>query len=379
MLQCLASHTLQIKPCIYLSEGAIPSSHQHPVWKCVHTRRTIIPCKSFIRISDTHLTWPAGNSREPHHLYPIIEQNTRPRSGANRDRSGKRSRLSTLPAYGKHALEAEEDGFVGQVKEPKKSRVESDGQVDGNEDAGWEVDEKEDSGMEIDEDAYVAAGSSIRSADRDFDEDAGTTGVSSKRLRRVSRGKAHEVVDHEMEDVDDAYDLASIPRGKKRDRGEAGSVFGGDESIVDEEEGKPRRHTRRRMVSHKKTSVSSRGQKRGADAFESDEEDAKPVKRTMRQRRGQQSSEGSDGSVDDGMVSHDPLCKGRRIGEEWEVNGILYKVGPNGQRLRQALVKRSRSRFPMVRARFYDYYSLSFSHFQSVAERFGTPRSKRQH
>ncbi|THH29144.1 hypothetical protein EUX98_g5062 [Antrodiella citrinella] len=300
---------------------------------------------------DLHSYAEDDHTSDSHALYPIVEQSSRTRSGANRDRSGKRSRLSTTPVYGKHELEEEEEGVVDEAKESKKSRVESDGQVDGNEDAGWEMDEKEDSGMEIDEDAYEAAGrGSKRSPDRDVDEVAGPSRHSSKRLRKVSRGKVQEVVDHEMEDADDAYDLLSIPRGKKRDRGEVGSVFDGDESIVEEEEDKPRRHTRRRVVSHKKTSVSSRGQKRGADAFESDEEgNAKPVKRTMRQRRGQQTSEDSDGSEDDGMVSHDPLCKGRRIGEEWEVNGIFYKVGPNGQRLRQALVKRSRSRFPMPR------------------------------
>ena len=72
-----------------------------------------------------------------------------------------------------------------------------------------------------------------------------------------------------MEDADSLRDLPSIPRGKKRDRIEAGSVFGGDESVIDEEEGKPRRHTRRRTVSHKKTSVSSRGQKRGREVVDS--------------------------------------------------------------------------------------------------------------
>ena len=36
------------------------------------------------------------------------------------------------------------------------------------------------------------------------------------------------------------------------------------------------------------------------------------------------------------------------IGEEWENNGVRYKIGPNGQRLRQALVKKARQKFVMV-------------------------------
>ncbi|TCD70798.1 hypothetical protein EIP91_001488 [Steccherinum ochraceum] len=274
-------------------------------------------------------------------------------SGSLRERSSKRSRLSTLPAYGKHALDEEEELAEGQEKESKKSRVDGAEHVSENGDAEQdeEADEvKEDSGMEVDEDAYMAASrGSKRSASGEDEEDHRPNGTDTKRLRKVSRGKVLEV-DHDMEDADAVYELPSRPRGKKRDRGEAGSVFGGDESPMDEDEGQPRRHTRRRTASHKKTSVSSRGQKRGRDvgSYESDEEgSAKPMKRTMRQRRGQQSTDDSDLSMDDGMVSHDPLCKGRRIGEEWEMNGIQYKVGPNGQRLRQALVKKSRSRFSM--------------------------------
>lgn len=205
--------------------------------------------------------------------------------------------------------------------------------------------------MEVDEDAYTAASrGSKRSAGGDEEDDVGA-GQSNKRVRKVSRSKPHDI-DEDMEDADAVQDLPSIPRGKKRDRGDAGSAFGGNGSVVDEDEGKPHRHTRRRTVSHKKSSVSSRGQKRGRETADSEDTDdgdsAKPMKRSMRQKHAQNGTDESDLSMDDGMISHDPLCKGRHIGEEWEVNGIMYKVGPNGQRLRQALVKRSRSRFPMV-------------------------------
>ena len=90
----------------------------------------------------------------------------------------------------------------------------------------------------------------------------------------------------------------------------------------------------------------TRGQKRSRDeaSEESDEEPDRPKRRDTRGQRGNR-----DFDVFDAPLSNDPLCKGRRIGEEWEINGIHFKVGPNGQRLRQELVKRSRTRFPMVR------------------------------
>jgi len=61
----------------------------------------------------------------------------------------------------------------------------------------------------------------------------------------------------------------------------------------------------------------------------------------------------------DSPVSSDPLCKGKKIGEEWEVSGVRYKVGPNGDRLRLSLVKKERSKFIMVRSLFYLHYILS--------------------
>ena len=41
------------------------------------------------------------------------------------------------------------------------------------------------------------------------------------------------------------------------------------------------------------------------------------------------------------------------LGEEWEIGGTKYKVGPNGDRLQQALVKRKRPKYKMVRVHFY--------------------------
>lgn len=135
-----------------------------------------------------------------------------------------------------------------------------------------------------------------------------------------------------------------VSRGKKRDRTEAGSSFGGDDSVLDDDE-KPQRR-RRRRISTKATQSSFRGQKRTRDlhSLDSDDSDSEaPQRPSLRKKRGRRSQ--------DEVVSNDPLCKGRRIGEEWESNGVRFKVGPNGQRLRQELVKKSRTRFPMVSKR----------------------------
>jgi hypothetical protein len=56
----------------------------------------------------------------------------------------------------------------------------------------------------------------------------------------------------------------------------------------------------------------------------------------------------TDPSVEDGQISRDPLCRGRRIGEEWEAHGVLFRVGLDGQRLRRVLVKEDRPKFNMV-------------------------------
>ncbi|EPQ58963.1 hypothetical protein GLOTRDRAFT_135964, partial [Gloeophyllum trabeum ATCC 11539] len=171
-----------------------------------------------------------------------------------------------------------------------------------------------------------------------------------KRIRRVSADKNAET--EELMDTDD------VPRGKKRDRGEAGSTFGGDDYLdLDDLTGSRRR---RRRMEKQRSDVQLRGTKRDRDSS-TDEEleellEAAGAPRKDRVAKKQRAkgalAEEEEGDqsliayVDDEPVSVDPLCKGRKIGEEWEENGEHYKVGPNGQRLRQALVKKSRTRFP---------------------------------
>ncbi len=275
---------------------------------------------------------------------------------------GKRARSSSQassaalePTRAKHRLDEEIDLEDGN--EPKKSRVHESDPIDID---SYSSHEETDEGMDIDmTDQGVVHPKRGFKRSTSHDDDEGIAMAQShprgKKARKVSRNKSKEVLDQAKEEADDIADLESIPRGKKRDRMEAGSTFGGDESFLEDEEEKPRSHRRRRTASHRKTSAAARGQKRGReviDAMESDEGSELSSKRSARQKRGRKGSEDGYLSLDDGMISHDPLCKGRRIGEEWESNGVIYKVGPNGQRLRQALVKKARSLFPMVRLQF---------------------------
>lgn len=260
-------------------------------------------------------------------------------------------------ARAKHRLEEEFDLEDGN--EPKKSRIDND---ELNEPEPYSYNEETDEGMDVDildEVVENPKRGHKRSASQDDDEGISMSRSNRRKLRsrRISRNEPIErILDESMDDEDDVVELESVPRGKKRDRVEAGSTFGGDDSILEDEEN-PRSHRRRRTASHRKTSVATtRGQKRGRDvidSMESDEDSEPSSRRGVRQKRGKKGSEDGYLSQDDGMISQDPLCKGRRIGEEWESNGVAYKVGPNGQRLRQALVKKARSLFPMVRLPFF--------------------------
>ncbi|KAH9853647.1 hypothetical protein C2E23DRAFT_822140 [Lenzites betulinus] len=262
----------------------------------------------------------------------------------HRPATGRQS-TATRTRHGKHALDDEMDAELETLA--KKSRIEGEEPVDDDKESGRREDGDGD-GMEVDSHVPLPEqrGSKRMASSEDDDGLASSRAERrDKRARKVSLDKSAETPDYDMEEdeLDDLEDTSGAARGKKRDRAEAGSTFGGDDSIMDDDE-KPRRHRRRRTVSTKLSQSSSRGQKRvrDVDSHDSDESEAeRPTRTHTRKKRGKRSEE------DIVPLSNDPLCKGRRISEEWESNGIRYKVGPNGQRLRQELVKKSRSRFPM--------------------------------
>jgi len=239
----------------------------------------------------------------------------------------------------KRSFDDDQDGF-----EPtKKSRVEGEELIDGDKDAAWAFKRGSKRGLATEED------------DEGYESTRG-----DKRPRNVSRDKTPEdlVMEDEEIDADDVTELKSIPRGKKRDRAEAGSTFSGDDDEADNQlDGKASRSRKRKMISKRKSDAQAqaRGRKRNRDVDidESEGEEDEKMLHLSRKKRGKKGGtdegDGSDVSMSESLVSRGSYVKGRRIGEEWEVNGVLYKVGVNGQRLRQALVKKARHKFPMVR------------------------------
>ena len=231
---------------------------------------------------------------------------------------------------------------AGSRKQTKRMYVEEDDEgVPDYVDASGEWHEN-DGDMDVDESPVAARGQRGAKRVASLGEDGFDSG-RQKRGKRARRGAPKD----DDEDVDGAS--GTTPRGKKRDRGMS---FGTDEYAVDGED-KSHRPRRRRVVSQKKSpSEASRGKKRGRelDAMNSDDEYSDTSsRRAARHKRGKKASAANRDNVDKDDVSLDPLCGGRYVGEQWEVNGEVFKVGPNGSRLRQTLAKQTRSRFHMVR------------------------------
>ncbi|KAJ7126426.1 hypothetical protein C8R43DRAFT_706820 [Mycena crocata] len=267
---------------------------------------------------------------------------------ADPPRRGSLNNLNSLRKHQKRALD-EYDIESDVPENPKKTRVEGDEFIDGDEDAEWLPRQKRGEKRVMHEDL-------------EDEEDASPPSrrVRGKRARKVSLDKPDVFMtsDDGGEDMDvdeeDEWRDARPARGKKRD---AGSSFGREEE-EEEEDGEQETKRKRRTVGKRKSDaasqVPSRGQKRDRDADE-DGSDAEavapgtPIRSSRKtKKRGKKSKEvqedDEDGSVDEGSVSKG---KGRTIGDEWESNGVLYKIGPNGQRMRLALVKKAARRFIM--------------------------------
>ena len=257
----------------------------------------------------------------------------------------------------KRSLDEQED----DEHEIKKSRVDGEGVIDGDEDAEF----------------YLGDTAPKRGSKRGFGEEEDgseeateTKKFRGKRARKVSQEKTRQShakddnMDIDDEELDEVTELRPRSRGKKRDRAEAGSTFGGDDEdsaveLEPEDDIKARRRRRKRRTVAKRKSEAShaRGKKRdrNTDSEQSDQEsdDASQVKASRKKRGKPGSDRHEDDHVSRSDVSMDESItsirgKVRVIGEEWESNGIKYKVGLNGQRLRQALVKQARQKFVMV-------------------------------
>lgn len=255
----------------------------------------------------------------------------------------------------KRSLDEQDD----DEHEFKKSRLDGEELLDGDEDAEF---------------FDIGNTAPKRGSKRGFGEEeeeeseemSETKKFRGKRARKVSQEKTRQshVIDDNMdidEEVDEVTELRSRACGKKRDRTEAGSTFGGDDEdsaveLEPEDDIKARRRRRKRRTVAKRKSEAShaRGKKRDRDSdddrSDQESEDASQGK-VSRKKRGKRGSDRHDKDyASRSDISMDESIRGkvRVIGEEWESNGIKYKVGLNGQRLRQALVKQARQKFVMV-------------------------------
>lgn len=219
----------------------------------------------------------------------------------------------------------------------KKSRIDGDELIDGDEQADWYA-------------QYA-----------DLPRRRASFMNGQERSKRVNdfRDEDHEPVDEAMEgiDEDEVTELKAVARGKKRDRAEAGSTFGGDDD-EDIQNGRVSHHHKRRTILRRRIEVPARGQKRDRDNESPESEDEgggsetsrRRAQRSSKKKRGKKaaSDEVSEISVEDPRVSKDPLCSGRRVGNEWKADGVQYKVGDKGERLRLTLVKKARNKYHMV-------------------------------
>lgn len=226
---------------------------------------------------------------------------------------------------------------------------------------------------------------SKRNADEDSDEEL-ASGSADKRARKSpSEASARDVdmmdVEEDGEATEAEDEVPELPqtqsRGRKRNRAAAASSFGADDEETAER--RPGGGRKRRMRKSENGSVagSARGKKRERDAEDEDMASVAGSERSRRSRRkrGKRRAEDleAEETVDDedADVSNDPLCGGKKFGEEWESHGVKYKVGPNGQRLRLELIKRIRTKYHMVST--HALMRLHCSDF-SVAFRFHTSR-----
>ncbi|GLB34103.1 putative nuclear pore complex protein [Lyophyllum shimeji] len=200
----------------------------------------------------------------------------------------------------------------------------------------------------------------------DYQDASQSAPPRDKRQRKFSLEKTRQDAAEEMdidEEEDEVAELRPTVRGRKRDRAEAGSTFGGDDddsahgAEVEDDSKARRRHRKRRTYAKRKSDagMSARGQKRDRDLGEEDSEveyDDGVALKVSRKKRGKRSvstfepDDPSDLSMDDSQASSS-RGRPRQIGDEWESNGVRYKIGPNGQRLRQTLIKKARQKFNM--------------------------------
>lgn len=253
------------------------------------------------------------------------------------------------------------DDTVDEDRAVKKSRVDGEELIDGDNDAAWHAHMP---GSSRRGSLQVPKRGSKRHANA---EEGDSWEMSQdKRARKGSaaypedENDAEDVIDFDMDrDASDAEPARA--RGTKREWEEIDSAADG--ATYDTDDSHRPRPTRKRRTARREdheVNMSSRGRKRerSQDRSSPSDEDQKSDAQGTRHKRGRpcEESEGdvdvvptdASDSEDQPEIADDPACGGRKIGDTWEVNGQSFKVGLDGRRLRHALVRQSRCKFPMV-------------------------------
>ena len=203
----------------------------------------------------------------------------------------------------------------------KRTRIEGREMIDGDEDATWF------------KSMPVVRKSVKRSAS------PGAEGSDSRPFPK--RGKKSNQAEH------DTLDPNAASRGRKRPRN---SNVAEDERQSDDQRGNDKKK-KGRMVSEVNETPSTQDETLVSDSEEQGEEMDVNLDQD---ESGPTTLDDDELDYDsDTLRSTDPLCGGRKIGEEWESGGREYKVGPTGNRLRKAFVRESRRKYNMVCSTFY--------------------------
>ena len=207
-----------------------------------------------------------------------------------------------------------------------------------------------DSGIDVDSVPALRRSKRVADSSDDGDLQYSQENRHDKRRRKVSsRHLKKRMQKGDGVEMNGSSEVKMTLGGKKRDRTEMDSSFGAEDDVLYNDQDTDfalHRHRRRRQ---RNSTNSYRGQKRGRDVdllgVDTDSGDLRGRRKAFRHRP---DTSDTDPSIEDGQFSKDPLCRGRRIGEEWEAHGVQFRVGPDGKRLRRVLVKEDRPKFNMV-------------------------------
>ncbi|KAF8592715.1 hypothetical protein K439DRAFT_1656119 [Ramaria rubella] len=244
-----------------------------------------------------------------------------------------------------------QDDTDDEDRTTKRTRVAGEELIDGDNDAAW-------AGASRRSSLQVPKRGSKRQANPEADDEWEMS--QDKRARKGSGVYIEEESDAGVSDVDMARESSDVEpepsRGTKREREDR------DSPQYDTDDSHKFRPIRKRRAEGEANAdeLQTRGRKRDRSRERherSDDEAEGPGQKPARHKRGRKQREARedaemaavDASESDDLpeIAHDPACGGRRIGEIWEVNGRSFKVGLDGRRLRHALIRQRRNKFPM--------------------------------